>query len=373
MALVNKKFLTNVDLNHNELWNLRIQVLASAPGSPKEGWVYFDSTKKEFGYYSGTGWIYSSTYILPEATETILGGIKLAGDIKGGTGAAPQVTKFHLEGDTEVNHKLTKLTEPTSAEDAANKSYVDKKANGLTWKVPAYIATTEALPANTITGESIEANANGVLTIDGKEPGVGKRVLVKNQAESKQDGIFEIVVKGEVAVKFKMTRTADANTTAGLEDATLFVEAGTANEGKNFNQSATVTTIGTTAQTWVEIQNALALTTEATYLERSGNEIKVKSFTSNPALPAEGAVSAASKGATRKVAFAVKGNNTLTEFSLVHNLNTYLLQVEAQENNSGTPTLPVEIGWEPVTANEIKISFAVKPAAAESFFITIIG
>lgn len=371
--MANRKFLQNIDLNHNELLNVRIQVLASAPGSPKEGWAYYDSTKKEFGYYNGTEWKYSSTYVLPEATETILGGIKLAGDIKGGTGAAPHVTSLHLEGNTEVGHKLTKVSEPTEAEDAANKSYVDKKANGLAWKSPAYVATIEALPTNTVTGEVIEANANATLTIDGKEPGVGKRVLVKNQAETKNNGIYEMLVKGEAGAKWKMTRTADTNTTAELEDATLFIEAGTTLEGHCFNQSATVTTVGTTAQTWVEIQNATAITTEATFLERSGNEIKVKSFTGAPALPGEGEVSAASKGNGRKVSFAIKGNNSLTEFTLTHNLNTRLLNVQAQENSGGEPTLPVEIGWEPTSANAIKISFAVKPAAAESFFITCTG
>jgi hypothetical protein len=368
-----RKFLQNINLVQNELQNAVVQVLSSAPGSPKPGQIYYDSTKHEFGYYNGTEFKYSSSYSLPEATETVLGGVKLAGDIKGGTGAAPHVTNLHLEGNTEVNHKLTKLSTPTEAEDAANKAYVDNKINGLAWKNPVYIATTEALPANTVTGEVIEANSNGTLTIDGKEPAIGKRILVKNQAETKNDGIYEMLVKGEAGAKFKMTRTADSNTTAELQDAAVFAEVGTANEGLEFVQTATVTTVGTTAQTWVNFQSGLSVVGDGTYTERETNKIALKPFTGSPSLPAEGAVSAASKGGTRKVSFAVKGNNSLTEFSLVHNLNTYLLLVQAQENNLGTPTLPVEIGWEPTSANEIKISFAVKPAAAESFFITIQG
>lgn len=371
--MANRKYLTNIDLNHNELLNARIQVLSSAPGSPAEGWVYYDSTKHQFGYYNGTEWVYGSTYSLPEATETVLGGIKLAGDIKGGTGAAPHVTNLHLEANTAVNHKFTELSIPTEAKDAANKEYVDSKVNGLSWKNPVYVATIEALPANTVSGETIEANANGTLTIDGQEPAVGKRILVKNQAETKNDGIYEILVKGEAGAKWKMKRTVDNNTTAELQDATVFVEIGSTNEGHVFNQSATVTTVGATAQTWVEIQSATAVVGDGTYTARETNKIALKTFSTSPTLPAEGAVSAASNGGTRKVSFAVKGNNSLTEFTLTHNLNTRLLVVQAQENSAGEPTLPVEIGWEPTSANAIKVSFAVKPAAAESFFITILG
>lgn len=368
-----RKFLQNINLVQNELQNSVIQVLASAPGSPKEGQIYYDSTKKEFGYYNGSAWKYSSSYTLPEATETVLGGVKLNGDLKGGTGSSPHVTNLHLEGNTEINHKLTKLSTPTEAEDAVNKAYVDNKVNGLSWKLPVYIATTSALPASTVTGEVIEANATGTLTVDGKEPSVGKRILVKNQSESKNNGIYEIIVKGESGTKFKMTRTADANTTAELQDAATFVEVGTENEGLEFVQTATVTTVGTTSQTWINFQSGLSVVGDGTYTERSANKIELKPSTAVPSLPAEGAVSAASRGAIRKVCFAIKGNNSLTEFSLPHNLNTYLLQVGAQENNSGTPTLPVELGWEPSGANEVKISFAVKPAGAESYFITILG
>jgi hypothetical protein len=373
MALVPKKFLTNINLSQNELQNAVIQVLASAPGSPKEGQVYYDSTKHQFGYYNGTEWVYGSSYSLPEASSSTLGGVKLKGDLEGGTGAAPHVTNLHLVGNTAIEHKLTKLSAPTEAEDAANKEYVDSKVNGLAWKNPAYLATTEALPANTVSGETIEANANGTLTIDGKESAVGKRILVKNQAESKNNGVYEITVKGEAGAKWKMKRTVDANTTAELQDATLAVEVGTENEGRIYNQSATVTTVGTTAQTWVQIQSGTAVVGDGTYTERETNKIALKPISGAPSLPAEGAVSAASKGGARKVCFAITGNNSLTEFTLTHNLNTRLLIVQAQENSGGNPSSPVEIGWEPTGVNEIKVSFAVKPAAAESFFVTITG
>lgn len=50
------KVLTNIDLNKNELQNARIQSLATAPASPVNGLVYFNTTDKKYYGYS-EGWI----------------------------------------------------------------------------------------------------------------------------------------------------------------------------------------------------------------------------------------------------------------------------------------------------------------------------
>ena len=50
------KYLNNIDLNKNELQNAVVQVLASAPSSPAEGQVYYDSTDDVVKYYDGAAW-----------------------------------------------------------------------------------------------------------------------------------------------------------------------------------------------------------------------------------------------------------------------------------------------------------------------------
>jgi len=53
------KFVSSINLNQNELQNAVIQNLASAPGSPVEGQVYYDSSAgdKSIYFWDGTQWV----------------------------------------------------------------------------------------------------------------------------------------------------------------------------------------------------------------------------------------------------------------------------------------------------------------------------
>ena len=51
-----KKVLVNLDFNGNEIQNVAMQMLATAPASPTEGQFYYNSANKKAYQYDGTSW-----------------------------------------------------------------------------------------------------------------------------------------------------------------------------------------------------------------------------------------------------------------------------------------------------------------------------
>lgn len=123
-------------------------------------------------------------------------------------------------------------------------------------------ATTGALPANTRTGNELNANANGLLpAIDGITLVVGDRLLVKNEGTGANNGLYSVVSLGADdpgGSTWKLLRTDDANTssrvTSGL---TVPVTAGTANAAAIFQlTTADPITLNTTALTFAALSSA---------------------------------------------------------------------------------------------------------------------
>ena len=61
---MSKKFLNDIDMDQNQVLNMRVQNLESAPSNAKEGQIYYDSTTKRMYKYNGTKWEALSEIIL---------------------------------------------------------------------------------------------------------------------------------------------------------------------------------------------------------------------------------------------------------------------------------------------------------------------
>jgi hypothetical protein len=124
------------------------------------------------------------------------------------------------------------------------------------YKEPVDLATTTALAASTITGNTRVANATGALgNIDGVAATAGMRVLDKDHATGSARGVWVVISPGGTGIKWRMVRAADFDATADVRSGVMVpVAAGGSTLANSVWQLQTADPIvlGTTALTFAQ-------------------------------------------------------------------------------------------------------------------------
>lgn len=123
--------------------------------------------------------------------------------------------------------------DPSVANDLVRKAYVDAIAQGIKPKQAARVASTANIVLTTGT----------LLTIDGVTVSAGDRVLVKDQTDSEENGVY-------IAAVGAWSRATDFDELAPIDEingATVSVQEGTVSAGIIYVQYGTVTTLDTDA------------------------------------------------------------------------------------------------------------------------------
>ncbi len=161
-------------------------------------------------------------------------------------------------------NKITGLGDPTSAQDAATKAYVDSAAQGIDWKASVRAATTASI--------TLASDLENGDVLDGVTLATGNRVLVKNQSTGSENGIYVVKVSGAP------DRSTDADLAAELtSNFAVFVEEGTVNADQGYvltNDGAI--TVGTTALTFTQF-TGLGQIVAGTGLDKTGNTLDIDS------------------------------------------------------------------------------------------------
>lgn len=342
-----QKFLTNIDLNQNQLINATFEKLATEPASGNfEGRLIYDTATDTIKVYTGSafksiphtivsggGAGIAEALTVSESNGTVTLTLNVADTDSAGLLPA---TFWQMLNDATSDATASKLVKrdaqgnakvatPTDAAHIATKGYVDAARQGLDVKQSVRVATTA--PINLAT--DLEAGE----TIDGVTLVAGDRVLVKDQSTATENGIYVAVASGAAS------RSSDANGTADtgeLKPGTFtFVEEGSTHSDKGFVVSTNGTiTIGSTSIAWTQFSGAGSFTA-GDGLSQSGNTINVNVVTDRTAITGDAVdISANYVGQSSITTLGTIGTGTwaATDVAVEHGGTNASTAAQAREN-----------------------------------------
>ena len=234
------------------------------------------------------GTLTADTVVIPDSNKKMDNWIVDNIDINGNTisttdSAGDLVLSPQGAGDVDVDSsKIINLADPTAAQDAATKAYVDATSSGLDVKASCELATTAALAAVTYAngssgvGATLTADANGALSVDSVAVVAADRILVQNQASALQNGIYTVTATGAVGAVFVLTRATDFDDSTNITSgAFTFVEKGTVNADNGYVMTTDgAITPGVTAIAWSQFSGA-GMVLAGDGLDKTGNTLSV--------------------------------------------------------------------------------------------------
>lgn len=190
--------------------------------------------------------------------------------------AAAAIDATKLANGSVTNTEFQYLDGVTSAiqtqlNTKASTAYVDAAINGLSWKQPVLLATTDA--------GTLSVDFASGSEVDGVTLTTGDRILIKDQVTQSQNGIYIVNASGAP------TRSSDMDSVTPINEvnnAAVFVIDGNVNRNLGFVETAIVSTFPGDALTFAQFSTAGAVTYTANRAlqSSSGGLIEASAVTS---------------------------------------------------------------------------------------------
>ena len=279
-----QKFLTNLDLNQNQLINATFEIVGTDPSSGNfEGRLIYQSTTDTIKVYANGAWRslphtivsgggagIAEALTVSESNGTVTLTLAVADADSAGLLTAAFFTDLTNATSSATANAIAKrdasgnisVATPSADGHAATKGYVDSARSGLDVKQSVRVATTAAI--------NLSSDLEAGDVVDGVTLVAGDRVLVKNQGTASENGIYVAVASSAGAASRATDADSNTEVTSGMF---TFVAEGTVNADSGWVLSTNDTiTLGTTALTFAQFSGAGQITAGAG-LTKSGNTI----------------------------------------------------------------------------------------------------
>lgn len=330
------------DFTNIPLLNVRLEQLGADP-TGLESKLYYNSGTKTVRFFNGTVWI----------------------DLGKLNQISPPDASVSFNSQRGVN-----FADPINPQDAATKNYVDAAITGLDFKQSARLKTIG----------NVNLAAPGT-TFDGVAAAAGNRILLTDQTDQTQNGIYVWTASGSA-----LSRASDADTTGELNPGTfVFIE-----EGTQYNDSGWVMTsdgpftLGTSNQIWVQFTGTGQIGA-GQGLTKTGNTLDIVAADGSITVSADsisvglvpvtkgGTGSTTASGARTNLSAAgtyeqLIGDGSAVVFTVTHGLGTTGVDAVVTRVSDG---VKVRTGVRSTDANNVQISFDIAAPASNSYRVKV--
>ena len=373
-------FVTDINLNKNELQNARIQNLSTAPSSPVTGQIYYNTTDNTLYFWNGTSFISTSgslEVIQDAINSTIVAGVGLdkTYDDSGNT--------YTLDIDSTV-------ATLTGTQTLTNKTLTSPVVTGLDATSSAKGLASFDSTDFTVTAGAVTLNKDPVITLTGDVTGSGTMTNLGSVSIATTVQPNSVALGTDTTGDYVATIVGTANevtvspnsggapgippaVTIGLPDDVTITNNLTV--GGNLTVSGTVTAVNTETTTLNDNIIVLNNNEAGTPSQNSGIEVERGTSTNVSILWNESSDqwTATNDGTnyhplTRKFSSTI-GNGTLTQIPVTHNLDARTVTVEVYDSATYNT---VECDVVRTSSTVVTLGFTVAPAAG-AYTVVIVG
>jgi hypothetical protein len=401
-------FVTDINLNKNELQNARIQGLSSAPSAPVTGQIYYNNAENVMYYYNGLAspngpWVPMNAS--EEIVQDIIGSSVLGGtaitttydDVAGTTtvtlddtavtagsyGSTTEIPTFTVDAQGRLTAAST-VSVATQLDLGADNAHGGYKLDLLTDSIKfvggegidTTYTTDETLHTVTISGEDATTTNKGIASFETADFTVTSgAVSIKNvNLGTQTTGDYVANIQGTTnEVTVSPTSGEGTTVTIGLPDDVTITN--NLNVGGNLNVTGTINSVNTTQVNIVD--NKINLNTDFTGTPTADAGIRVERGEGTDVEilwnESDDRWTLTNNGInyhaiTRKYSATI-GNGSLTQVPVTHNLGARDVTVQVYDSSTFDT---VECDVVRTSTSVVTLGFTVAPAAG-AYTVVIVG
>jgi hypothetical protein len=401
-------FVTDINLNKNELQNARIQGLSSAPSAPVTGQLYYNNAENVMYYYNGLAspngpWVPMNAS--EEIVQDIIGSSVLGGtaitttydDVAGTTtvtlddtavtagsyGSTTEIPTFTVDAQGRLTAAST-VSVATQLDLGADNAHGGYKLDLLTDSIKfvggegidTTYTTDETLHTVTISGEDATTTNKGIASFETADFTVTSgAVSIKNvNLGTQTTGDYVANIQGTTnEVTVSPTSGEGTTVTIGLPDDVTITN--NLNVGGNLNVTGTINSVNTTQVNIVD--NKINLNTDFTGTPTADAGIRVERGEGTDVEilwnESDDRWTLTNNGTnyhaiTRKYSATI-GNGSLTQVPVTHNLGARDVTVQVYDSSTFDT---VECDVVRTSTSVVTLGFTVAPAAG-AYTVVIVG